>query len=280
MRLKAIRDLAQLSDKNLFMEVANGLTLVIKNLSRLCTAFETLMAAEQCHASRIIRMVAQEEAAKFLILIDAIRCPRNPSKRFIAHLGKFNDHLAKGLYARACNWRPATLDELQKHLDFFRQELYLDGPNDVDWIYYNDILQERTDVLYVDYVAPDEGHHWSDPSQLENSIRFVPSESEVIKISKALFEVGVASHEGLKIVAEIWRGAAIEPTTHWSEIRRLNIKTLRTLMKRGLLQNESQDMLSLITDMWPFPMYGVDLSIKRVMVDDLRQRQMAWNPEC
>jgi hypothetical protein len=49
--------------------------------------------------------VAEEEAGKFLILFDAARCPRLWLGH---HLKKFNDQLAKGIYADAYGWHAAT----------------------------------------------------------------------------------------------------------------------------------------------------------------------------
>jgi hypothetical protein len=54
---------------------------------------------------------------------------------------------------RACGMRPGTLAELQEYVDNHREEFYLDGPNDVDWIFRNEVLEGREGALYVDYVA-------------------------------------------------------------------------------------------------------------------------------
>ena len=167
MRARAIRDLTQLPDRGFFVEVAEGLTLILGDACRLQSGAASLAQAKQFHASRVLQLVAEEEASKALILLDAVRCPRHPGDRFANQLGRFNDHLAKGLYARACSLRPATLAQLQEYLNSYRQEFYLDGPNDVDWIFRNDVISRREEVLYVDYVATDDGRSWIDPQRYE-----------------------------------------------------------------------------------------------------------------
>ena len=87
------------------------------------------------------------------ILLDVVRCPRQPGEIFSRQLGYFNAHVAKGLYATYDNiFAPADLPEIRRYMDSECKMLYLDGPNDVDWIFQNDILREREESIYVDYV--------------------------------------------------------------------------------------------------------------------------------
>src|SRR5262245_58429615 len=161
MRVKAIRDLAQLSDRDFFAAVAEGLPLIVTNAIRLFDGATVLSEAKHYHAARALTAIAEEEAAKALVLLDAVRCPRLPNERFSDQLARFNDHLAKGLYAKACMYRPTTLGELQGYINSDRGSLYLDGPNDVDWIFPNEIKHQREKQFYVDYVAMDDEHSWS-----------------------------------------------------------------------------------------------------------------------
>jgi AbiV family abortive infection protein len=111
-------------------------------------------AALRCHAT--------EEAAKFLVLLDAVRCPRDPRDVLERQLSRFHDHLAKGIYARYCDLEPHTLADADRFTETDRLDFYLDGPNDVDWIFPNSILFARESALYVDYVKTDEGHVWQE----------------------------------------------------------------------------------------------------------------------
>ena len=71
---RAIKDLCQLPDNGLFEEVANGIGHVVEVVGRLDAAAHTLSEAKHHHASRILGNLAEEEAAKALLLVDAVRC--------------------------------------------------------------------------------------------------------------------------------------------------------------------------------------------------------------
>jgi hypothetical protein len=106
------QDLTQLSDPDFFAAVADDISLVVKNVARLQAGAAALGASKQMHPARVLSTVDEEEVAKVLILLDAVRCPRTPDERLAGQLARFNDHLAKGLYTRACGMRPGTLAEL------------------------------------------------------------------------------------------------------------------------------------------------------------------------
>ena len=102
MRVRAIRDLSQLSDAEFFVSVAEGLSLVLNNAVKLHDGAALIAQTKRSNACRVLDAVAEEEAAKFLALTDAVRCPRQPGERFARQLGRFSDHLAKVLYSDAC----------------------------------------------------------------------------------------------------------------------------------------------------------------------------------
>lgn len=278
MRVRAIKDLTQLSDPDFFAAIAEGISLVVKNVARLQAGAAALGESKQMHPARVLSTVAEEEVAKVLILLDAVRCPRAPGERLAGQLARFNDHLAKGLYARACGMRPGTLAELQEYVDNHREEFYLDGPNDVDWIFRNEVLEGREGAFYVDYVARDDGHHWSDPSMYED-LYLGPLEPAAVKTARSIHDTGLCSAASLAVVAEIWRTNPVEPETHFSAIRELNVRTLRALDERGLLGEQPSDVYSWIANEWQFPMYGLDLSKIKVDLETLRERQRNWSPD-
>jgi AbiV family abortive infection protein len=153
-RLRAIRNLSQLNDSELLSEVSEGLRLCVGNALRLWCDARRLRESRRPQGFEILRLFVEEEAAKFHILLDAVRCLRQPADRFARQLGYFNQHLAKGLYAEYYNFAsPGGLAEVRRYMDRDRQALYLDGPNDVDWVFRNDILRKREESIYVDYVA-------------------------------------------------------------------------------------------------------------------------------
>jgi AbiV family abortive infection protein len=278
MKAKAIRDLTQLSEPAFDAGIAEGLSLIVANVERLREAAVVLGKSDHYHGSRILNMLAEEEATKFLILIDAVRCPQQPGERLSNQLGRFNDHLAKGLYAKACNYRPGTLGELQHYVNMDRDDFYLDGPNDCDWIFRNEIIESREGQVYVDYVARDDGHSWSDPGFLSTRLG-AGVEPASVSMSRTLFKVGISTPAAVATVADVWRSVSLDFDTPWSAIRDLNFSTLQLLEQRGQLVEQPPNVYGEIVHHWQFPMFALDLSMVKVKLDTLRDRQHSWSPE-
>ncbi len=286
MRPRAVCHLSQLSDSKFFEAVAEGLRLILDNARRLITSANALHQGKHFHGARIMRALSEEEASKFLILVDAVRCPRQPADRLANQLKRFGDHLAKGLYGEACGMRPTTLGQLQEYLDARRETFYLDGPNDVDWIFRNAVIQKREEVLYVDYVASDEGHYWQDPSMYDHeiygSILVGAIEPLSVTIASALHEAGVATANGLATVAEIWRPIPMHQDMHVRELWEFNRQTLERLNPQALTQDCALAVLHAVVNDWQFPMYGLNLNFKDVRIELLREQQrrsmLDWQP--
>ena len=99
--------------------------------------------SNQPSAERSLLGAILEVAGKFLIFVDAARLGRPSQRKLRDQLKRAGDHLAKGLYAKATEIRPADFKELLGFLEPERATLYLDGPNDVDSIFRNEILSSR-----------------------------------------------------------------------------------------------------------------------------------------
>lgn len=65
---RAIKDLCQLSDTNLFKEIAVGIGHVMDAVNELDTATRKLHEIEHYYPARVLENLATEEAAKVLIL--------------------------------------------------------------------------------------------------------------------------------------------------------------------------------------------------------------------
>jgi len=115
MRTRAIRDLAQMSDRDFFDQGATGLDHIARNAIRLEDEVRFLYENRRARGHRILRAVATEEAAKFLILLDAVRCSRRRPEAFSRQLGRFHDHLSKGLYAECVEWRAVSARQRGSH---------------------------------------------------------------------------------------------------------------------------------------------------------------------
>lgn len=288
MKAKAIGDLVQLKDADLFAAVSEGLGHIHHNMRELEKDARLLHKQKRERTHRVVLGVAEEEAAKFLILLDAIRCPRNPQDQFARQLRRFNDHLAKGLYAKACSWALANFGNLVDYTACERPSLYLDGPNDVDFMYRNQVVDSRERRLYVDYIYVDEdaGHIWDYPelrSHWDLGVRLPYCRPKVISIVDALHKLGATSPEALSLVAEIWRSRRWKREDTWRDLAELNLRTLRELNEAGLLAQRADDdtvsnddTVSTVVEGWIFPMHTVELSMIEVKPGELRQVQEDW----
>ena len=278
MRPRAIKALNQRCDADFFCAVAEGLTLVVKHAEHLWGGAKALYETGQHHPARVLALIAGEEAAKYLILMDAIRGPKSPQERRACQLGRFNDHIAKGLYAVAASMRPSNLRQLQEYLNPYRHTLYLDGPNDVDWIFRNEIKEERESMLYVDYVESNGAFRWSDPTigaVLKSNMRLLPSRA--LTTALGLHQVGVGTSQALDAIAGYWREISPTHDTTWEEIKSANFQTLTLLDEHGLLMEQTSDIYSRIVHGWQFPMYDLELTLIDVKPSELHKQQNNWH---
>ena len=260
-----IRKLNDLQDRELFRELSHGMPLIVDNAVSLDEAACRLYREKDFRAADILRGFAEEEAAKFLILLDFVRCPRECEQR-ARMLNHFYDHIEKRVYAMTCSLRIATFRELSEFVASLREPYYLDGPNSVDFILPNWISSEREKLLYVDYVQDItdtngvcQWHSPTDQAQLLDSMRMSSrpyATPDCLKLTRALSEVGASSRDGLAEIAKIWRQFAPEADTHCEDIRARNLSTLNRLEGLGpAIQHDTAKRF--IVSHWSFPMWGL-----------------------
>lgn len=280
MRSRAIIDLVNLSDKDFLVEISEGLTLVHANVRRLSESARDLDKPGHHSVARILLHMAEEEAAKYLILLDAVRCPRKPMERIREHLRRFYDHLAKGIYAESCHWRAGRYGEFVSYTESHRQEYFLDGPNDVDWIFSNDITTRREDAIYVNYVDTDDRLQWIGPrSDKELDAGWGLPPSAVIELVEALHAAGCDQCKALKLIAKHWRQHEMRDDLNWQELQKLNKETLDLMAANNLLTSTEPTVVSTIVNRWTFPLYAADLTLIKVSQDELRRVQDSWSPD-
>ena len=281
---RAIKDLCQLSDADLFKELATGIGHVVAGAVELDAAARKLSKAGNHYPARVLRNLAEEEAAKVLILVDAARCPRARKPEMARTLGYFYSHLAKGIYAEVVNWRPIDFAEVCRGIENHLVEHYLDGPNDVDWIFPNAITRQREDDLYVGYVrddGPDDNggaRYWAVPRSDDpiDSIMGYRTPAAVA-LTHALHLAQATTSEGLGIIAEIWREAHLRPEMRYDDRAKLSLRTLENLNHKGLLSPALNDVWSEIGNHWPFPLWPLDLAVRKVKKQALRETRRHLN---
>ena len=268
---RAIRDLDKFQDDRLFKEISDGIPLIVQNAISFDTTAHGLHQLKEFRASEIIRGFAVEEAAKVLILLDAVRCPRD-SGRLSETLKCYYNHFSKRIYAEICSFpKIVSFKELCEFINLQCRPYFLDGPRMVDWIIPDSIIEEREQEIYVDYVrdinTDTEEYFWRAPEVLELDPEKYEYESpDAVRLCHALSEAGAKSPEGLAIIAEIWRDFIPDQKTGREELYDLVASTLDRLTECG--QNEGDASLAkYIMSYWSFPIWPL-LPIKMSSYED------------
>jgi AbiV family abortive infection protein len=279
MKAKACKDLAQLADGAFLEQVAEGMSLVLANAQALFADAKVLAEAGRKRSADLLETISAEEAAKYLILLDAVRCPK-AAPELPRQLGYFNSHLAKGIYAAYYNTRPATFGDSLYYIAMHRHKLYLDGPNDVDWIFRNWLLQEREERIYVDYIDSDEGHSWLSPLRFEQIVMCPASyPPAALRVATALDSLGFTAPGALGIIADTWTFRRFSAASHWQECEAANRATLDSLYQNGSIKSTEGTLVREALGDWLFPLWSVDLGLIETNVEELRERQRQWVPD-
>ena len=274
---RAIGDLVQLPDNRFFEEISKGIGHIVEYADSLDSLGGRLVDIGEYRGAKTVRSLAEEEAAKVLILVDAVRCPPSEKKHRSRTLMGYYDHLAKHIYSEACWWRSADFAEVQRGIARERLPYYLDGPNDVDWIFPNSAKAERERSMYVDYVQditkPHGERYWVSPLPDHEPGRSAPSTPTSLVTAKALHHARVTTPAGLSIVADIWRSFQPKPSTTFPELSRKIRETLECVIERELtLDSDLHAVASTVISHWPFPLWSLDLTIAKAPTpEELRQ---------
>lgn len=166
MHPRRLRSIAQVREADRFGILGEGLSMLAENVHNLTEDIEDRGKNRRFQAAAVLSCFAEEEAAKILILLDIARAGWSDRDAVGRAMDAFYAHLARGLYVRAYDGSPTDLGEVRRYVDSWRQEFYLDGPMDVDWIFNNEVLASREERLYVDYVEFEDGdRRWIGPKQ-------------------------------------------------------------------------------------------------------------------
>jgi hypothetical protein len=143
--------------------IAGGLPIILKSARGFWDASCSLKGSPR--EAEVLRGFANEEAAKILILMDAVRCP---VKLIAARIGDivrwFYDHLARLIYAESISWRPMHVTELREYVKHHRKAHYMEGFAG-EYILPNSKVYRRESQLYVDVETFEDGEpHWSEPT--------------------------------------------------------------------------------------------------------------------
>jgi hypothetical protein len=155
-------------------------------------------------AVRLVENQAREEAGKFLLLMDVARHPAIEPKELSDHLARAGRHLPKLSYAQMADYSIALRGEMASAIDRHRRKPYLDGPNDIDWIFRNELIEERENPMYVDLVEAEGGELvWWLPRR-DDAFGVVPLS---VRLVLAVQDLGLVSPEGFAALGGAWLGS-------------------------------------------------------------------------
>ena len=258
--------------------ISIGLAKITENVRSLLSEVDRIQSTA-ARASTILTHIAAEEAAKGFILVDYMRPYREVSPEMRSwHLRNVYQHLARGIYGKYYESRPDAFEEAQSIVTSYRVSHYLDGPNDVDWIFRNQIKEGRERELYVDLTLNEERLQWYSPtdwwqrySMLQDLSEFTVLEPPICNIFLVMQEVGLFSQKALDIMAKTWKDISITKTTRWGSYVTVNQTFLKECEKKGLLSsgitNEAQEQ---IIDQFLYPLCGLDLGMVKVTAEELQ----------
>ena len=171
-------------------------------------------------------------------------------------------HLPKLLYRQMVDYRIADRTELVGLLHQHRLERYLDGPNDVDWVFRNDLVAGRENDMYVDLVQTEDGLEWWPP--LPSTVP--PLVPDAVRLVLALQDSGMFAAGALKRLERSW--VDFDPTVEshfgdWSD---------RTA---NALRGGPSASLAIACELWPMPMTELELEEIVVTDEEIEERSPA-----
>jgi AbiV family abortive infection protein len=272
MRTRQFRQLAGMGTEKRLPFLETGLNAIGANVQRLAAEYDECVRSGSTRSAQLVRNVAREEAGKFLILIDAARCPTAAQGLLSEQFNRAGIHLAKLVYAQIADYSIATQDELLRAVEGHRHRLHLDGPNDFDWIVPNHLIAERESALYVDLVEDEEGLDWSAPREARD--RIAPSMCGSVWLVMGIMATGLTSVAGMRALGDAWDGFDPYVDSHCTDWAQ---RTAAALAARST--NEA-NAARFVADRWPMPMVELDISEVKVTVEDLRAKrevlEKAW----
>src|ERR1700733_11896207 len=114
--LHQAKRLCQLPERERLPFIAEGMPVILDSARGFWKAAQQLK--DHPREGRVLEGFAEEEAAKILILMDAVRCPpKLVAAKLDRLIGRFYEHLARLIYAEAVTWKPMHLAQLRDYVD-------------------------------------------------------------------------------------------------------------------------------------------------------------------
>ena len=273
--LSQAQRLCQMPQSERLAFLAEGLPIVLSSAQGFWRAASQLDG--QVREAVVLARHAEEEAAKVLILMDMVRCPRRLVSSRMGSLVKwFYSHLARLIYAEAVSWRPMHVAQLREYVDLDRKSHHVDGAVG-EYIMPNSTIFNREGVLYSDIAAYEgEGTSWNDPADLIHEMSFLGHPPTALRLAEAMSRLGMFTRRGLELTAQIWGKVEFKEQESFRETNALTKTLLQGLIGERLPSDEAeQEDVDLLYGSWPLPMYHFDFGLIEVPLEDLQSEQEA-----
>jgi hypothetical protein len=272
--LRRAKLLCQMPTKERLDFIAEGLPVILESARGFWRASEKL-ADDNPREADVLEGFAEEEAAKILILIDAVRCPAKLiSEKLGIIVNNFYNHLARLIYAEAQGWKPMHVSQLQEYVNSSRQSHYLEGYVG-EFIAPNWNLTTRESQLYADIEAYEDGvPQWNKPvSHVSGLPRLTP---QALHVAESLSVTGIFTRQGLDATAEIWGQVEFRDTETYADARRLAQQLLTRLIAENLpSEAATQEDVRVLYGLWQMPMYHIDFRLIAVSLAELLEEREA-----
>lgn len=278
--LRQARRLCQMPHEERLAFLSEGLPFILTSARDFWQA--SCQLKDRLREAEVLKGFAEEEAAKILILMDAVRCPKPLIDSKIGKItGWFYDHLARLIYTETVRWRPRDVEELREFIERERESHYLEGFCG-EYIVPNWNIYQRESRLYADIATYGDGElQWNRPDLLQEllSASYSPSVPPVLELAEAMSALGIFTHRGLKATSEIWGQMTFTTTETSIDAGCLMHQLLKRLCEEKLPSPQAtQEHAEVLLSNWQIPMYDLDLRQINVPLEKLRkdQEQMLW----
>lgn len=275
--LRQGRRLCQMGKEERLAFLAEGMPILLASAQGFQDAATALQ--DRPREADVLRGFAEEEAAKILILLDAVRCPSAIAGQRLGKLMRwFYDHLARLIYASSLDWRPMHIAQLQRYVRTECEAHSLEGFAG-EYILPSGPVHERESAMYADIETYDDGRlSWHEP---RSRLMFLePEEPNALRLTTAMHRLGLFSIDGLRAISDIWSKTHFRNEEGPENAKMLTKQTLIRLHEEGGIPETAEEVhKQTLYDCWQLPMYELEIALNVRPLDELRatQERMLWN---
>lgn len=271
--LRQAQRLCQMPQAERLACIADGLPIILGSAQSFWQAARKL--DENLREAVVLANQAKEEAAKVLILMDIVRCPRPLLATRIGEMVKwFYSHPARLIYAEAVYWRPMHVAQLREYVDNSRKSHGLDGAVG-EYIVPNSTIFNRESALYSDIAAYEgQGVEWNNPADRMHEPWLLNLSPLVLRLAEAMSLLGMFTLRGLELTTDTWRKTDFRDQEDPRDAMALTQTLIKHLISKGLPSDQAeQEHVELLYREWQLPMYNLDFELIPVPLKDLQDEQ-------